>query len=309
MKTAIVTGGAGFIGSHVVDALLGAGWRVIVIDDLSTGSERNVATEADLEVVDIVEGTALDRVIDGAVPAAIFHLAAQSMVTVSVTDPQRDCRINVLGTLNVLEAARRHGAPTVFTSTGGALYGNDAPRPTPETHSPAPVSPYGASKWAGEAYVRTWTHATGVRHTVCRLANVYGARQSPHGEAGVVSILSHLLWQGRSPTLFGYGRATRDYIHVSDVAEAMLRACGANGVFNVSTGREAEVFEVFNLLCNAAGAAITPRLEPLREGELERSCLDPGHARRALGWQATIDLETGVPATYRALISDLTAAQ
>jgi UDP-glucose 4-epimerase len=308
METAIVTGGAGFIGSHVVDALLAEGRRVIVIDDLSTGNARNVASAADLEVVDIAEVSALDAVIDTAAPSAIFHLGAQSMVTVSVSDPARDCRINVLGTLNVLEAAKRHRAPTVFTSTGGALYGNEAPRPTPESYPPAPVSPYGASKWAGEAYVRTWDNATGVGHTVCRLANVYGPRQSPHGEAGVVSILSNLLWQGEAPTLFGQGRATRDYVHVSDVAEAMLRATGTSGTFNVSTGRESQVLEIFELLSSAAGVTIEPRLAQLREGELERSCMDPTHAERVLGWRAQISLEVGVPETYRALISEFAAA-
>jgi len=205
METVIVTGGAGFIGSHGADALVADGRHVVVIDDLSTGNAANVADEADLEIIDILDAEALNAVIDLASPGAIFHLGAQSMVTVSVTDPGRDCLINVIGTLNVLEAAKRHRTPTVFTSTGGALYGNDAPRPTPETQPPAPVSPYGASKWAAEAYVRTWANSTGVGHTVCRLANVYGPRQSPHGEAGVVSILSHLLWQGKPPTLGSRG--------------------------------------------------------------------------------------------------------
>lgn len=307
MQTAIVTGGAGFIGSNLVDALLAEGRRVVVVDDLSTGDAANVAAEADLEVADIVDSAALDAIVDAAAPQAIFHLGAQSMVTVSVTNPARDCSINVLGTLNVLEAAKRHRAQTVFTSTGGALYGNEAPRPTPETHPPAPLSPYGASKWAGEAYIRTWANATGVGHSVCRLANVYGPRQSPFGEAGVVSIISNLLWQGKAPTLYGHGRATRDYVHVADVAEALMRAAGAGGTFNISTGREAAVLEIFEHLAQAAAADVTPRLEPLREGELERSCMDPGLAARVLGWQAKLDLETGLPATYRELIAQFAA--
>lgn len=196
----------------------------------------------------------------------------------------------------------------MFTSTGGALYGNAAPRPTPETHPPAPLSPYGASKWAAEAYVRTWANATGVGHTVCRLANVYGPRQSPHGEAGVVSILAHLLRQGERPTLYGHGRATRDYVHVSDVAEALLRACGANEVFNISTGRETEVVEIFDHLAKAAGVTVEPRLAPLRDGELELSCMDPTHAERTLGWRAKIDLVGGLPATYHALVAGFAAA-
>lgn len=307
MDTVVVTGGAGFIGSHVVDAALAEGWRTVVVDDLSTGHAENVADTADLEVVDIVDANALYDVVNAAAPSVIFHLAAQSSVTVSVSNPVRDCQVNVIGTLNVLEAAKRHRAPIVFTSTGGALYGNDAPRPTPETQPPAPVSPYGASKWAGEAYVRTWANATDVGHTVCRLANVYGPRQSPYGEAGVVSILSNLLWQGKSPILYGYGRATRDYVHVSDVATAMLSARRAGEVFNISTGREVEVIEIFKLLQEVSGATVEPELAPLREGELERSCMDPAHTRRTLGWQATVTLEAGVPATYHELVAQFAA--
>jgi UDP-glucose 4-epimerase len=307
VETVIVTGGAGFIGSHIVDALLSEGKRVVVVDDLSTGSAGNVADQADLEVVSIVDFNALTTIVRAAAPSAIFHLGAQSMVTVSVTDPARDCSVNVLGTLNVLEAAKPHRAPVVLTSTGGALYGNEAPRPTPETYPPAPLSPYGASKWAGEAYVRTWANATGVGHTVCRLANIYGPRQSPHGEAGVVSIVSNLLWQGKQPVLYGQGQATRDYVHVSDVAEALMRARGHGGVFNVASGRETAVLEIFTLLQEAAGSAVGPKLAPLREGELERSCMDPGCAQRELGWSAKIELEAGVPATYRELVAAFAA--
>ena len=248
-RCALVTGGAGFIGSHVVDALLASGWRVVVVDDLSAGDAKRVAAEATLEVVDITDRGALDAVIDEAQPSAIFHLAAQASVTRSVADPERDCEVNVLGTLNVLDAATRHQAPVVFTSTGGALYGDRAALPTREDAPPAPISPYGASKWAAEAYVNTWREGSRLSHAICRLANVYGPRQNPHGEAGVVAVFSHCLWRGASPTLFGFGKPTRDYVHVHDVARALLAAVGQAGVFNVSTGVETDVATVSSSCC------------------------------------------------------------
>jgi UDP-glucose 4-epimerase len=303
-RCALVTGGAGFIGSHVVDALLASGWRVVVLDDLSAGDAKRVATEATLEVVDITDRGALDAVIDGAQPSAIFHLAAQASVTRSVADPERDCEVNVLGTLNVVDAATRHQAPVVFTSTGGALYGDRAALPTREDAPPAPISPYGASKWAAEAYVNTWREGSRLSHAICRLANVYGPRQNPHGEAGVVAVFSHCLWRGASPTLFGFGKPTRDYVHVHDVARALLAAVGQAGVFNVSTGVETDVATVFELLRTAAGVALQGELAPLRPGELERSCIDPSRAREQLGWEAEVGLEEGLAATYRALTDE-----
>jgi UDP-glucose 4-epimerase len=308
-RCAIVTGGAGFIGSHVVDALLAEGWGVVVVDDLSTGDPRRVAPEATVQVVDITDRRALDAVVDGARPAALFHLAAQASVTRSVADPERDCEVNVLGTLNVLEAAARHQAPVVFTSTGGALYGDRAPMPTREDFPPAPISPYGASKWAAEAYVNTWRQASGVPHAICRLANVYGPRQSPEGEAGVVAIFSHYLWRRASPTLYGFGKPTRDYVHVLDVARALLAAVGQPGIFNISSGVETDVSRLFELLRAAAEVTVEGKLAPLREGELERSCIDPSRARERLGWQAEIGLEEGLTATYRALCGEFESGE
>jgi UDP-glucose 4-epimerase len=306
--TAIVTGGAGFIGSHLVDLLLAEGWMVVVVDDLSTGDAARVPPGATLEVVDITDRRALDEVVDAAQPAAIFHLAAQSSVTRSVANPERDCDVNVRGTLNVLEAATRHRAGVVFTSTGGALYGNRAPLPTPEDVIPAPMSPYGASKWSGEAYVVTWREATGLPHAICRLGNVYGPRQNPHGEAGVVAIFSHHLWRGDAPTLYGFGRPTRDYVHVADVSRCLLSAFGNAGTFNVSTGTETSVSEIFELLQQAAGKESQADLAPLRPGELERSCLDPGRARAELDWRAEIGLREGLERTYHALTAEFAGA-
>jgi UDP-glucose 4-epimerase len=307
-RTALVTGGAGFIGSHLVDALLGDGHRVVVVDDLSSGSERNLPEAADLGVLDIVDRARLDVVVDEASPSVVYHLAAQASVTASVQDPGRDCAVNVQGTLNVLEACRRHEAPVVFASTGGALYGNDAPLPTPEDRIPAPLAPYGASKWAGEAYVSTWALSSGSPHAICRLANVYGPRQNPHGEAGVVAIFTHRLWSREQPVVYGYGRPSRDYVHVSDVAAAMVRAAGTPGVFNVGTGRETPVAELLDTLQAVAGTQLDPVLQPLRSGELERSCLDPGRTAAELGWRAEMPLEQGLESTYHALVRELELA-
>src|ERR1019366_5254602 len=232
---AIVTGGAGFIGSHLVDALLADGRGVTVIDDLSSGDARRVASAADLRELDIVDLAAVQAVVDEAKPRAIFHLAAQASVVASVQDPGRDCEVNVKGTLNVVEAAGRCGAPVVFTSTGGALYGDDAPMPTGEDRIPAPLSPYGASKWAAEAYVKTWSLSSGIPHAVCRLGNVYGPRQSPHGEAGVVAIFTHHLYTDKAPKLYGHGKLTRDYVYVGDVVKALLAASGRSGTYNIAT--------------------------------------------------------------------------
>jgi len=308
-KRVLVTGGAGFIGSHVVDVLLAGGAHTTVIDDLSSGDARRVSADADLCRVDITDRLAFDAVVDRVEPEAIYHLAAQSSVTVSVADPARDCSVNVQGTLNVLEAAGRHGAPVVFTSTGGALYGNDAPIPTPEDRIPAPLAPYGASKWAGEAYIRTWSAASGIPHAVCRLGNVYGPRQSPHGEAGVVSIFTHHLYSGRSPKVFGYGKPTRDYVHVLDVVSALRAASGTAGTFNVATGVETDVMSVWNMLVEASGSDVEPELAPLRKGELERSCMDPSRARQELGWEAKIPLKQGLRDTFKALVEEFERAR
>jgi UDP-glucose 4-epimerase len=304
ISRALVTGGAGFIGSHVVDSLVADGVSVVVVDDCSTGDPARVAAEADLAVVSIVDRPEFDDVVDRFAPEAIFHLGAQSSVTVSVADPARDCAVNVQGTLNVLEAANRHRAPLVFTSTGGALYGNEAPIPTPEDRLPAPLAPYGASKWAGEAYIATWAAAHGIPHAICRLGNVYGPRQSPHGEAGVVAIFSNHIHEGRTPRLFGDGRPTRDYVHVLDVVAGMRAALGTRGTFNIATGIETSVRALWEILARESGTTIEPEPAPLREGELERSCMDPGRAREQIGFAATIGLEEGLRSTYRALIEE-----
>ena len=298
----MVTGGAGFIGSHVADAFLADGAEVLVLDDLSTGSEENVPAAAELQRVDIVDAQRLRDALDGFNPDVVCHLAAQASVTVSVERPEHDLDVNVRGTLNVCDAARTVGAPVVFASTGGALYGNEAPLPTPEAFPPAPLAPYGASKLAGEAYVATWGRLHGLPNVVLRLGNVYGPRQQPHGEAGVVAIFSDRLARGEQVVVYGFGEPTRDYVHVGDVARAFVTAAtaGRGGTFNVGTARETSVLELLEILQREAGTDVQPELKPLRPGELERSALDPSAIERELGWRSEVTVEQGLPETFRA---------
>jgi UDP-glucose 4-epimerase len=300
----LVTGGAGFIGSHVADAFLADAAEVLVIDDLSTGLAENIPAAARHERLDIVDGQQLGEAFGRFNPDLVCHLAAQASVTLSVQRPEHDLDVNVRGTLNVCEAARAAGASVIFASTGGAIYGNDAPLPTSESFLPAPLAPYGASKLAGEAYVATWGRLHGLTNVVLRLGNVYGPRQQPHGEAGVVAIFSNRLAGGEQIVVYGFGKPTRDYVHVADVARAFVSAAAAArpGTFNVSTGRETSVLELFELLQREAGTEVQPDLQALRPGELERSALDPAAIERELGWRAQIPVEQGVPETFRTFI-------
>jgi UDP-glucose 4-epimerase len=307
-NSAIVTGGAGFIGSHLVDSLVADGYAVTVVDDLSSGDARRVAEQATLRELDIVDDGALDAVIQEVQPDAIFHLAAQASVVASVEDPGRDCEVNVRGTLNVVQSAGRAEAPVVFTSTGGALYGDDAPRPTAEDRLPLPLSPYGASKLAAESYVRSWSAAHGVPNAVMRLGNIYGPRQTPHGEAGVVAIFSYRLWAGEPCTLYGHGTPTRDYVHVLDVVSALRAASGRAGIYNVGTGVETDVAALYAHLAQAAGSTAEAALADLREGELLHSCLDATRARNELGWAPQIEIGDGLASTYEAMVDGFRAA-
>jgi UDP-glucose 4-epimerase len=294
---AIVTGGAGFIGSHVVDTLLARGDEVHVLDDLSKGTRENVAAAAELHVADIRDP---DAVFDAVRPEAVFHLAAQADVRVSITRPELDADVNVLGTIRILEAARRHDAQVVFASSGGAAYG-ECDGPAPETAPLRPLAPYGTSKLCGEEYLSTWNRLYGARHVALRLGNVYGPRQEPHGEAGVVAIFMGLLHDGRTATIFGDGSQTRDYVHVGDVARAMLLALDrSGGIYNIGTGVETSVVELYAAITAAAGGVDRePAFAAPRLGELQRSVLDPGLAARELGWRPDQTLAAGLADTWR----------
>jgi UDP-glucose 4-epimerase len=297
----VVTGGAGFIGSHVADAFIARGDEVLVLDDLSTGKREQVPEQATLEEIDVADSPRLNQTFDEFRPEVICHLAAQASVTVSVTEPELDFASNVRGTFNICQAAARLEARILFASTGGALYGNKAPIPTPESFVPEPLSPYGASKQAAEAFVATHARAEGLAHVVLRLGNVYGPRQNPHGEAGVVAIFSDCFLNGRVPTVYGHGRPTRDYVHVADITRAFVGAAenGATGTFNLGSGKETAVLDLLDVLQRAAGSSVEPKLEPLRPGELDRSALDSSAAAAAFGWRAEIDVEEGIEETFR----------
>src|SRR4051794_9511292 len=293
---AIVTGGAGFIGSHVVEALLERGDEVHALDDLSKGNRGRIAEGAELHVADIRDP---DAVFDAVRPEAVFHLAAQADVRVSVERPEYDADVNVVGTARILEAARRHDATIVFSSTGGAIYG-ECDGPAPETAPRRPLAPYGTSKLCGEEYLATWNRLYGTNHVALRLGNVYGPRQEPHGEAGVVAIFMGLLRDGGTPKIYGDGTQTRDYVYVADVVRAMLAAFERRrpGVFNVGTGTETSVLELFDAIQQASGIQRDAELAPARLGELQRSVLDVSLAARDLGWRPEVDLSAGLSKTW-----------
>jgi len=293
---AIVTGGAGFIGSHVVEALLARGDDVTVVDDLSSGRRENVPEGARLAVADIREG--LEAVFGETRPEVCFHLAAQVDVRVSVERPAHDAGVNVLGTIAVLEAARRHGTQVVFSSTGGAIYG-ECDGPAAEDAQRRPLAPYGVSKLAGEEYLAAYNRLYESGHVSLRYGNVYGPRQDPHGEAGVVAIFLGRLVAGEAPRIFGDGRQTRDYIYAGDVAAATLAAAGRDGgVFNIGTGIETSVLELYDGCRRVAGSSLEAEQAPARLGELQRSVLDVALAERELGWRPEVSLDDGLRRTW-----------
>jgi UDP-glucose 4-epimerase len=308
MRT-LVTGGAGFIGSTIVDALLARGDEVVVVDDLSTGRESNLdgalRNGAELVRADIRDAAEVARIVAGAAPETIFHLAAQIDVRKSVTEPGWDARINVEGTVNVLEAARAAGVGRVVnTSTGGAIYGDVDTIPSPETTPPAPMAGYGTSKFCAEQYCGLYARLHGLRTVTLRYGNVYGPRQDPLGEAGVIAIFCGKLMEGGRPRIYGDGRQTRDYVYVGDVVTANLAAAdnpGVGGEVNIGTGRETSVLDIVQILQQEGHRDdFEPEFAEARMGEIERSCLDVSRARELLGWQAGTSLPEGMRATLEA---------
>ena len=295
---AIVTGGAGFIGSHLVDALLARDDEVHVVDNLATGSPANLGPAAELHEIDVRNESIAD-LFAKLRPKVIFHLAAQADVGTSVEQPAFDADVNVVGTVRVLEAARAAGARVVFASTGGAIYG-ECERPAREEDERRPVSPYATSKLAGEEYLATWNRLHGTRHVACRLANVYGPRQLPSLEGGVVAIFLDRLRDGGGTSIFGDGSQTRDFVYAGDVADAFLAAARADrpGIYNVGTGVETTVLELHRLCAETAGREQEPEFAAARPGDLRRSVLDPARTERELGWRATTTLRAGLARTW-----------
>jgi len=298
----VVTGGAGFIGSNLTDALVARGDRVTVVDNLSTGKRSNleqaIASGVSLRVADVRDAEAVAEIFADVRPELVFHFAAQIDVRYSVEHPAGDATANVLGTIAVLEAARRVGARRLInTSTGGGLYGDADLLPTPEDYPIRPLAPYGQGKYSAEGYCELYTRLHGLSTVSLRYGNVYGPRQDVHGEAGVVAIFCGHLVEGRSPTVFGDGRQTRDWVDVSDVVRANLLGAAAEltGAVNIGTGSETSVVELLDALHDVSDRPLAePTFAPERPGEVRRSCLDVGRARRELGWEAEMQLDDGL---------------
>jgi UDP-glucose 4-epimerase len=299
----LVTGGAGFIGSHTVDALVATGaHEVSVLDGLSSGKREQVNPAARFYEADLRNADAIVPILEREKPQVIYHLAAQMDVRRSVADPAFDAGINLVGFLDLMEAARRNGLKrVVFASTGGAIYGEQEQFPCDEGHPRRPVSPYGVAKLATEAYLFFYKVQYGIDYVALRYANVYGPRQDPHGEAGVVAIFCGRMLEGKLSTIFGDGEQTRDYIFVGDVARANVAALGAKAsdAFNIGTGVETSVNQLYQALALAAGVKTPPSYAPARPGEQRRSVISPARAGQVLGWRPEVTLDAGLKRTFK----------
>ena len=297
--TALVTGGAGFIGSQLVDRLLSLGNKVVVIDNLSTGKLKNLNPSAAFHNLDITHPSVIE-VFQQELPDLVFHLAAQVSVGYSTRDPIHDSEVNVSGTLRLLEAARLSGVDKfIYSSTGGALYGEPETIPCTEQHRVLALSPYGVSKYAGELYLDLYYRLHQIRYTTLRYGNVYGPRQEPHGEAGVVAIFTQAMLDGQQPQIFGDGNQERDFVYVDDVVDANLRAIGQGDgqAFNIGTGQKTSVNRIFELLQSIMRYQYLPERGPSRPGEVYQISLDSGKAAQGLGWTPQTNLEDGLRQT------------
>lgn len=297
----LISGGAGFIGSHIADALIERGHRVTIIDNLVSGSEENVNRRAKLYKFDINNRKRLEKLFEKVQPEAVFHFAAQINVRASVEDPSADAATNIMGSLSLIELAAKHGVKKfIFSSTGGAMFDDTTPRPTPESIAAAPLSPYGIAKLSIEHYLRFFRQVHGLPYVVLRYANVYGPRQNAHGEAGVIAIFLTRMLEGTAPTINGDGLQTRDYVYVSDIAEANIKALDPDieeGVFHIGTGVETSVNDIFRMLNWQFGKTFDEIHGPAKPGEIAASALDARTAKETLGWEPRVALAEGIVAT------------
>ncbi len=296
----LVTGGAGFIGSHITDRYLQEGHRVVVLDNLSSGKRQQVPPQAVFYKMDLMDPE-VERIFEKEAIEVINHHAAQISVTQAVKEPDFDANINIVGTLKLLNRAVGHGVKKfIFASTGGALYGNQEQYPAPEDHPCRPMSPYGISKWTVEQYLRFFQASYPIAAVIFRYSNVYGPRQDPHGEAGVIAIFSQKLIQGQSPVIFGDGKQTRDFISVFDVVVANVIALDSScqGTFNISTGQETSVNHLTGILTGISGKDIATQYAPPRSGEVQRSSVDSRKFQEKFQWQPSRTLEQGLSETF-----------
>ena len=293
----LVTGGAGFIGSHIVDGLVANGHTVFIVDDLSEGNRANINPDARLFDVNINDADGLQRAFAEAKPDVVSHHAAQISVRNSMYDPKHDAQVNIIGSLNVLQAAVKHDAERIIFASTSAVYAKPNNLPMDETHPLSPESVYGVSKLSVESFIRLYTDTYGIKHKIFRYGNVFGPRQNPHGEAGVVAIFTGQFMRGEQPTIFGDGSKTRDYVFVSDVVSASIAAMGAagdNDTYNIARGIGVSDYEMFDTVAAATDSSMQPKYAPVRPGEAEHVSLDPTKAQEILSWHPSVSLSDGI---------------